>query len=97
MHDIVRNQPRRSHSRTWKVRLTGLLFYAATVAWCAYQFPDSLPFVVPGAVLGGGYLHVGRAKPWWGALVFAAVVILVPLLLWPSLLTGTYSDLRDGR
>lgn len=76
------------------MRLTGLLFYPATVAWCAYQFPDTLPFVIPGAVLGGGYVHVWRARPWRGALVFGAIVIVVPLLLWPSLLTGLYTDLR---
>jgi hypothetical protein len=28
--------------------------------------------------------------------VFALVVVVVPLLVWPSMLTGTYADLRDG-
>jgi hypothetical protein len=23
-------------------------------------------------------------------------VVVVPMLLWPSMLTGTYADLRDG-
>lgn len=76
--------------------MTGLVLYSAVVAWCAYQLPDSLPFVVPGAVLGGGLLHVGRARPWLGLLVFAIFVVVVPMLVWPSMLTGTYADLRDG-
>ena len=64
------------------------------VAWCAYRLPDTLPFVVPGAVLGGGFLHVVRGRAWWGLMVFALIVVAVPLLAWPSLLTGAFEDLR---
>jgi hypothetical protein len=96
MRDVLRHQPRRSRSRAVRVRLTGLVIYSAVVAWCAYQLPDSLLFIVPGAVLGGGGLHVWRGRPWLGLLVFAIIVVAVPMLLWPSMLTGTYTDLRDG-
>lgn len=95
MRDVLRHQPRRSRSDAVRVRLTGLVLYGAAVAWCAYRLPDALLFVVPGAVLGG-VLHVGRGRPWLGLLVFALVVVAVPVLLWPSLLTGTYVDLRNG-
>lgn len=97
MRDVLRHQ--RSSSgvgRGLRTRLAGLVLYSAAVAWCAYQLPDTLPFVVPGAVLGGGLLHVWRGRPWLGLLVFAIIVVVVPLLLWPSMLTGTYADLRDG-
>ncbi|WP_244928550.1 hypothetical protein [Nocardioides sp. W7] len=96
MRDVLRHQPRRSRSHAVRVRLTGLVLYSAVVAWCAYQLPDSLLFVVPGAVLGGGGLHVWRGRPWLGLVVFAIIVVAVPMLLWPSMLTGTYADLRDG-
>jgi hypothetical protein len=60
------------------------------------QLPDAIPFVVPGAVLGGGVLHVWKGKPWLGLVVFATIVFVVPLLLWPSLTTGFFSDLTNG-
>ena len=72
-----------------------LVLYAAAVAWCASQLPTSLAFVVPGAVLGG-MLHVWKGRPWLGLLVFTVVVVVVPALFWPSLLTGTFAGLTDG-
>lgn len=78
------------------MRLVGLVLYAAVVAWCAYQLPTSLAFVVPGAVLGGGVLHVWKGRPWLGLLVFTIIVVVVPALLWPSMATGTFADLTDG-
>ena len=78
------------------VRLLGLLLYGAAVAWAWWQLPATLPFVVPAAVLGGGVLHVGKGRPWLGLVVFTVVVVAVPLLLWPALGTGTFSDLTDG-
>ena len=74
----------------------GLVFYGAAVAWAWWQLPATLPFVVPAAVLGGGVLHVVKGRPWWGLLVFTIIVVAVPLLLWPALGTGTFSDLTDG-
>lgn len=78
------------------IRFTGALLYCGIVAWCAYQLPDTLPFVVPGAVLGGGVLHVWKGRPWLGLLAFAIVVVVVPALFWPSMATGAFSDLADG-
>lgn len=87
----------RSLARALKIRVTGAVLYTAAVAWTFVQLPDAIPFVVPGAVLGGGVLHVWKGKPWLGLVVFATIVIAVPLLLWPSLTTGFFSDLTNGR
>ncbi|CUR58526.1 membrane hypothetical protein [metagenome] len=86
----------RTLARAIRVRLTGAILYCAAVAWCAYQVPTSLAFVVPGAVLGGGILHVWKGRPWLGLIVFTLVVAVVPALFWPSMTTGTLSDLTDG-
>ena len=100
LQDVLTNQSLRGSDsgtrrllRQLRLRLTGLLLYAATVAWCAFQLPDTLPFVVPGAVLGGGLLHVWKGRPWLGLLVFVVVVAVVPALLWPAMATGLFSDL----
>jgi len=103
MSDVQRHQaaalPSRGKAvaRALRVRVTGVILYCAAVAWCAYQLPTSLPFVVPGAVLGGGLLHVWKGRPWLGLIVFTVVVVAVPALLWPSMMTGTFADLTDGR
>ncbi len=75
-------------------RLLGAAFYAATVAWCAMQMPASLTFVVPGAV-GGGFLHIVKGRPWLGLLLFLIIVVLVPIIFWPSMLTGAMGRLTD--
>jgi hypothetical protein len=101
IRDVVRHQGRANTSRgrafagALRLRVTGLVLYAAAVAWCAAQLPTSLPFVVPGAVLGGGLLHVWKGRPWLGLLVFTLIVVVVPTLFWPSMLTGTYAGLTD--
>ncbi len=82
-------------SRSVGLRLGGLLLYSGVVAWAWWQLPQTLPFVVPAAVLGGLGLHVLKGRPWSGLLVFGVVVVVVPVLLWPALGTGTYSDLTD--
>src|SRR4051812_42307938 len=73
MRDVVRHQrsPRDAHSivRAASVRITGLVFYGAVVAWCAYALHGSLAFVIPGAVLGGGVLHVWKGRPLLGLAV----------------------------
>lgn len=84
-------------ARAIRTRLSGVVLYCAAVAWCAYQLPATLPFVVPGAVLGGGILHVWKGRPWVGLAVFATIVVVVPALLWPSMMTGVFSDFTDGR
>lgn len=78
------------------MRFAGLVVYSATVAWAWWQLPATLPFVVPAAVLGGGVLHVVKGRPRLGLLAFTVIVVVVPLLLWPALGTGTFSDLTDG-
>jgi hypothetical protein len=96
-HAERRRSRARSVARAARVRLTGAVLYAAVIAWCAYQLPTSLPFVVPGAVLGGGVLHVWKGRPWLGLLVFTIVVVAVPMLLWPSMATGLFAELTgDG-
>lgn len=78
MANVLRHRgPRGSGAgRAIGVRLTGLVLYAGIVAWAWYQLPQTLPFVVPVAVVGGGFLHVVRARPWLGMLVLT--VILCP-------------------
>jgi hypothetical protein len=101
IRDVVRHRESahtsrgRAFAREVRLRVTGLVLYAAAVAWCASQLPTSLAFVVPGAVLGG-MLHVWKGRPWLGLLVFTVVVVVVPALFWPSLLTGTFAGLTDG-
>ena len=100
MSDIRRHSAKapsrgRSVARAVQVRLTGIIFYCGVVAWCAYQLPTSLAFVVPGAVLGGGVLHVWKGRPWLGLVVFTLIVVAVPALLWPSMMTGAFADLTD--
>jgi hypothetical protein len=78
-------------------RIVGIVLYVGIVAWAWWQLPNTLPFVVPAAVIGGGWLHVVRGRPWWGVVVFAIIVVAVPVLLWPALGTGTFSELTDWR
>ncbi|GAB7006818.1 hypothetical protein JCM18899A_42910 [Nocardioides sp. AN3] len=56
---------------------------------------ESLPFVVPGAVLGGGVLHAWKGRPWLGLATFVISVVIVPFLLLPALGIGTYADLSN--
>jgi hypothetical protein len=96
-HAVVANPSvrRRAALRARGVRLIGLVAYSAIVAWCAYQLPDAMPFVVSGAVVGGGFLHVWRCRPWLGAVVFAVMVLALPALLAPSVLTDVFSHVTD--
>ena len=101
MTDVLRHQravPSRSRAlgRAVRLRVVGLLAYAGAVAWCSYRLPDTLAFVIPGAVAGGGVLHVWKGRPWLGLAVFAVIVVAVPALLWPSMLTGAFSDVANG-
>ena len=100
MGDVMRHQrsPKnaRSVARAASMRVTGLVFYGAVVAWCAYALHGSLAFVIPGAVLGGGVLHVWKGRAWLGLAVFALIVVVVPLLLLPALGVGTFADMTSG-
>jgi hypothetical protein len=102
MRAVQRHRPQAPRSRggslarAIQIRITGAILYCAVVAWCAYELPTSLPFVILGAVLGGGVLHVGKGHPWLGLVVFAIIVVAVPALRWPAMTTGTLADLTDG-
>ncbi|QIX27950.1 hypothetical protein ncot_16160 [Nocardioides sp. JQ2195] len=71
-----------------------MAFYAAVVAWCALQMPASLTFVAPGALIGA-LIHVVKGRPWVGLGAFLLIVVVVPLLFWPSMLTGAVGHLTD--
>jgi hypothetical protein len=73
-------------------RITGFFVYVAAVAWCWFQLPTSMLFVAPAAV-AGAWLHAGKGRPWLGLLVFIVIVAVLPMLFWPSMLTGLFSDL----
>lgn len=99
MRDVLRHQRNSSRGRAFAraiwIRVAGLALYGAVVVWCAYALQESLPFVVPGAVLGGGVLHAWKGRPWLGFAVFVVIVVLVPVLLLPALGIGTYADLSN--
>lgn len=82
--------------RRLRSTLIALVLYAAIVVWCAFKLPDALPFMVPGAA-AGAYLHAVKGKPWLGAVAALVIVVVVPALLWPSMLTGAFSDLANWR
>jgi hypothetical protein len=100
MADVVKNQasvqrPRRAKGRVAaraRSAIFGLFAYAAVVLWCATQLPTSLLFVGPGAV-AGVWLHVVKGRRVLGVLAFLVIVGLAPLLFWPSMLTGLFSNL----
>ena len=99
MEDVRKHAARpRTRSRSWVsavgLRLLGIVLYAAVVAWCSWQLPTSLPFVVPAAVCGV-ILHGLKGRPWLGLLSFVVLVVALPLLLAPALGTGAFSDLAD--
>jgi hypothetical protein len=93
--DVRRHSARRSRSGSWvhaaRVRLLGLALYTAVLVWCAWQLPTSLPFVGPAAA-AGLVLHGVRGRPWLGLLGFVVVVVVLPVLLFPALGTGAFSD-----
>ncbi|GAB7006521.1 hypothetical protein JCM18899A_39940 [Nocardioides sp. AN3] len=99
MNDVARHQRSSSRGRAFAraiwIRVTGLVLYGAAVVWCVYALQESLPFVVPGAVLGGGVLHAWKGRPWLGLMVFVIIVVIVPFLLLPALGIGTYADLSN--
>jgi hypothetical protein len=77
-------------------RFIGLVVYAGLAAWSWYFMPSTFLFVLPGAVVGA-YLQVVRARPLFGAVLCAMIVVVVPLLLWSAGLTGVFAGLTGGR
>ena len=98
MKDVLAHQPRPVSWGARMRRLRSAIFalgvYAAAVTWCAFRLPDTLPFVVPGAA-AGLFLHALKGRPWVGFMAAAVIVVVVPALLWPSMLTGAFSDLAN--
>lgn len=93
--DVARHQPAprgKQWGRALGGRCSGVALYLAAVAWTAVQMPDAVVFVVPAAVLGGGLLHVWKGRPWLGLMVFVLVVVALPVLLWPALGTGAWTN-----
>ncbi len=90
--------PSRRWSEPWGrglwSRFVGLPVYAGLVAWSWYFMPSVFLFVLPGAVVGA-YMQTVRGRPLLGAVLFAAIVLLVPALLWPAGLTGDFSQLSN--
>ena len=73
-------------------RLVGLIVYGGLVAWSWYFMPSAFLFVLPGAIVGA-YMQTVRARPLLGALLFVAIVVVIPAFLWPAGLTGDFSEL----
>jgi len=100
MKDVLAHQPKptswAAHLRRVRSAITATLVYAAIVAWCSWKLPDTLPFVVPGAALGV-FLHALKGRPWLGALGASVIVIVLPAVFWPSMITGAFSDLANRR
>jgi len=99
IRDVVANQAirggrapgiRQRGRRFWR-RISGVLLYAAATWWCAVQLPTSLLFVVPAAV-AGTWLHTVKVRPLLGLVAFVVIVGVLPLVFWPSMLTGLFSQ-----
>ena len=77
-----------THDR--QTRLVGVVLYA-TVAGAAWWLrPGTLPFVVPAAGFGMA-LHAGMRRPWLGLAGFWLLLVVVPLLFFPSLLVDAFA------
>lgn len=68
-----------------QTRLVGVVIYAAAVGAAGWLLPGTLPFVVPSAGFGMA-LHAGILRPRLGLAGFWLLLVVVPLLFFPSLL-----------
>ncbi|HEV2796613.1 MAG TPA: hypothetical protein VGV65_03255 [Nocardioides sp.] len=93
-HAEVGSSHSTSRARDAGVRIVGVLVYGAVIAWCWWQLPASLPFVAPAAAAAMVVQGV-KGRPWLAMLVFAVLVVALPVLLAPALGTGAFSDLAD--
>jgi len=77
-------------------RLVGAVLYAAIVGVTWGLLPKALPFVVPAAALGM-VLHAGMRRPWLGFAGFCLLAVVVPAVVFPSMLLDALPGTRDGR
>jgi hypothetical protein len=68
----------------------GVVLYAAIVGAAWWLLPGTLPFVVPSAAFGM-VLHAGMRRPWLGLAGFWVLLVVVPLLFFPSLLADAFA------
>ena len=71
-------------------RLAGVLIYAAIAAAAWLLLPESLPFVVPSAAFGM-VMHAGMLRPWLAFAGFWVLLVVVPVLFFPTMLTEAFS------
>ena len=72
-----------------KTRLAGVVLYATVVGAAWWLLPGTLPFVIPSAGFGMT-LHAGMLRPWLGFAGFWLLLVVVPLLFFPSLLVDAF-------
>ena len=68
----------------------GVVLYATIVGAAWWLRPATLPFVVPAAGFGMA-LHAGMRRPWLGLAGFGLLLVVVPLLFFPSLLVDAFA------
>jgi len=77
-----------THDR--QTRLVGVVLYATIVGATWWLLPQTLPFVAPSAGFGMA-LHAGMRRPWLGLAGFGLLLVVVPLLFFPSLLVDAFA------
>ena len=83
-------RPRAAATHDRQTRLVGVVLYATIVGAAWWLRPATLPFVVPAAGFGMA-LHAGMRRPWLGLAGFWLMLVVVPLLFFPSLLVDAFA------
>lgn len=71
------------------VRLAGVALYAVIVAVAWWLLPSAMPFVGPAAAFGVA-MHAGGGRPWLGFAGFWVLLVVIPALFFPSMLTDAF-------
>ena len=82
-------RPRTAATDDRETRIVGVVLYAAIVGAAWWLLPATLPFVVPSAGFGMA-LHGGMLRPRLGFAGFWLMLVVVPLLFFPSLLVDAF-------